>query len=182
MKESYRLNTSNPGKLKEYQSFFEKHGLRLDVSGIDLVEIDADPLTVIIHKASQIDDGVLVDDTSLEIEDCDIGVNIKWLLDDLDKNLGRKAVWTVFLARRQNDNVYIYSGKVAGRIVLPRNRGGFGFDPYFLPEAAAKTLSEDKPDCNNARALAVKNLVEEKPFAIRSPIYHWEGPWQNKHT
>ncbi len=178
--ESYKLNTSNPGKLQEFQSFFGKYGLRLDVSGIDLDEIDADPLTVIIHKASQIDGGVLVDDTSLDIEGCDIGVNIKWLQGDLDKLLGRKAVWTVFLARKQNTQVYIYKGELSGKIVLPRSRGGFGFDPYFLPEQAAKTLSQEKPDCYNARALAVKNLVEEKPFAIRSPIYHWEGSWQNQ--
>lgn len=176
---SFKLNTSNPGKLKEFRSFFKEHGIQLEVSRIDLDEVDADPLTVIVHKASQVDEGILVEDTSLDVEGADVGVNVRWLIEGLDNFLGRKATWTVLLAHRQNGKVYVYKGEVAGKIIQPKNKeNGFGFDPYFLPAGTTKTLSEEKIDRFNARALAVENFVCGNTFKIVDPIYQWEGKWQ----
>ncbi len=176
---NYKLNTSNPGKLKEFQCFFSEHGLELEVSKVDLDEVDADPLTVIVHKASQMDEGILVEDTSLDVEGADIGVNVRWLIEDLEQYLGRKAIWTVLLAHRLKNEVYVYKGEIIGQIVRPVNmNNGFGFDPYFLPEGATKTLSEEKLSHVNARALAVENFINKKPFVISDPIYNWDGKWQ----
>jgi hypothetical protein len=47
-----RLNTSNKNKLKEFQRLFKSHGADLDVTQIDLREIDASPEEVVAHKVS----------------------------------------------------------------------------------------------------------------------------------
>jgi len=173
---TFKLNTSNEGKLKEYQTLFGKHGIKLDVSKMDLDEVDADPLTVIVQKISQVNEGVLVEDTSLDVEGEEVGVNVRWLVDHLPE--GKKATWTVLLGYQEKGKVYVFKGEVKGKLVKARIKAGFGFDPYFLPDGSTKTLAEEKPDQFNARALAVKALIANQPFAITKPIYDWKGPWQ----
>lgn len=173
-----KLNTSNQGKFDEFKRLFAAYGRPLEATRIDLNEIEADPITVVAHKASQVDEGVLVEDTSLEIEGATVGVNIRWLLDHLPELTGRKAVWTVLLACRSGNKIRIYEGKVSGTIVQERGHGGFGFDPVFLPDGSNDTLAQSKPDNFNARAKAVEALIEGNFLTERPPIEKWEGPWQ----
>lgn len=176
--QSWKLNTSNTGKFEEFKSLFAKHNNTLETTHVDLREIDADPIKVIAHKASQLEN-VLVEDTSLDIEGASVGVNIRWLLDHLGEYAGRKAEWTVLLAYAQGDQVYIYKGKVEGTIVIPKGTTGFGFDPVFLPNGATQTLAEAKPDSVNARAKAVDALLKNDLFMQHPLIKDWEGRWQN---
>lgn len=176
--ESYTLNTSNPGKQAEFTRLFQKHGVQLNISTIDLPEIDAPPLTVITHKASQLKDGVLVEDSVLDVEKANIGINVKWLLEHLKDYIGHKATWRVFLAFKQNDIVYVYLGEVKGQIVAPKGDKGFGFDPVFLPDGESLTLAESKPDTCNARALAVEAFLLKNLYATRPSIPLWKGQWQ----
>lgn len=176
----WRLNTSNEGKLKEYQQLFAKYGLELLSTTLDLKEIDADPLKVVIHKASQVQEQILIEDTTLEVEDASIGVNVRWLLEHLPQYVGRKAVWKTLLAYHRDNNVYVFEGIVHGTIVAPRGTNGFGFDSVFLPTGASETLAESKPDHVNARVMAVKALLNNQPCAIESVMDSWEGPWQNQ--
>ncbi len=178
----WKLNTGNVGKLQEFQRLFAKHGKRLISTQIDLKEIEADPLTVVTHKASQLEELTLIEDTSLEIEGFSMGVNVKWLMDHLTHLIGRKAVWIVFLAYRSGDEVIIYKGEVTGQIVESRGKGGFGFDPFFLPEGAKDTLAQSKPDQFNARARAVEALIKDEKYACVRAIYDWDGPWQPTYT
>ncbi len=117
-------------------------------------------------------------DTSLVIEGADIGVNVRWLIDRLPEYVGRKAIWEVLLAYRKEEQVYIYVGTIAGRIVPPEGTEGFGFDRFFMPEGAAKTLASDKSDQYNARALAVQALMDDEIFKIMPVIKEWGGSWQ----
>jgi len=174
----YRLNTSNPGKLEEFQRLFRKYGSTVEASSADLREIVADHVSVVVHKASQVEEGVLVDDTSLDVDGGGIGVNIRWLLNYLDQYVGKRAVATVLLAYRKGEKVYVYKGELYGSIAWPDAIGGFGFDPYFLPAGTDKTLAEEKPDHFNPRALAIQALVHNELFALKSPIYNWHGEWQ----
>ncbi|MBA3815597.1 MAG: hypothetical protein H0X29_03585 [Parachlamydiaceae bacterium] len=180
MPKQWRLNTSNLGKLKELQKMFAQHGYELTSTQIDLREIDADSIKVIVHKASQLGERILVEDTSLEIEGAKVGVNIRWLLDHLPNYVGHKAQWQVLLAYHHGDKVYIFRGLVNGVIVTPRGNEGFGFDPVFLPDGSTWTLAERKSDHVNARALAVKALINNKPMAIESVMTSWTGPWQDE--
>lgn len=178
----WKLNTSNPGKFEEFKRLFAKYGSTLETSHFDLKEIDSDPIKVVAHKASQLGENIIVEDTSLEIEGTSIGINIRWLLDHLTEYAGRKAEWTVLLAFRQGNQIYIFKGSVSGIIVLPRGTTGFGFDPVFLPNGSAETLAESKPDQFNARSKAVESLLKGEVWMIHPSIENWEGPWQrNEH-
>jgi inosine/xanthosine triphosphate pyrophosphatase family protein len=173
------LNTSNKGKENEFRRLFALYGISLEVKHKDLHEIDADHLTVCAHKASQLEENILVEDTSLEIEEACVGVNVRWLLESLSQYIGKKAVWRTLLAYQENGLIYIFEGKVTGVIVQSKGKGGFGFDPFFLPDNSTLTLAEDKPDSVNARAKAIEAFVERRLFSIVSPLINWEGPWQD---
>lgn len=175
---TWKLNTSNLGKFEEFKRLFSKYDCILEASHFDLQEIEADPIQVIAHKASQLGDNIIVEDTSLDIEGVSIGINIRWLLDHLSEYAGRKAEWTVLLAFHCGNQIFIYKGSVPGAIVLPRGAGGFGFDPVFLPNGSTTTLAQNKPDCFNARAKAVEALVKGNIWAKHSIIENWNGPWQ----
>lgn len=174
----WKLNTSNLGKFEEFKRLFDQHGSSLEATHIDLDEIDADPIKVIAHKASQLGENVIVEDTSLDIEGASVGVNIRWLLDHLKDLVGKRAEWTVLLGFRQGNEVFIYKGSVLGTIVEPKGSAGFGFDPVFQPDGADKTLAEAKPDAVNARAKAVEALIKGDVFMKHPIIEDWEGPWQ----
>jgi len=176
----WKLNTSNPGKFEEFKRLFAQNGSILEGSHFDLEEIDANPIQVVAHKASQLADNIVVEDSSLDVEGASVGVNIRWLLDQLSEYKGRKAEWIVLLAFRQGQEVYIYRGSVTGTIILPRGDGGFGFDPVFLPDGATKTLAESKPDMFNARAKAIEALIKGEIYSKHPLIEKWEGPWQKK--
>lgn len=175
---TWKLNTSNPGKFEEFKHLFAKYGSTLETSHIDINEIDADPIKVVAHKASQLGENIVVEDTSLDIEGASVGVNIRWLLDHLTEYAGRKAEWTVLLAFRQDNQIYIYKGSQSGIIVPARGTTGFGFDPVFLPNGSTKTLAESKPDLFNARAKAVEALLKGDVWTKHPIIENWEGPWQ----
>jgi XTP/dITP diphosphohydrolase len=114
MKKIFLINTSNRQKLHELKVLFNKYGIEVNASNIDIKEIDADPLIVILHKASQLDDNIIVEDVSLEVESSNIGVNIRWRLDKLKELKGYKAKFIVMLAVKQGNKVKIYKGEVAG--------------------------------------------------------------------
>lgn len=173
-----RLNTSNQGKFKEFERLFGQYGVNLMATHIDLLEIDADPLRVIAHKASQLGEDVIVEDTSLEIEGATVGINVRWLLDHLDEYQGRKAIWTVLLAVNKDGKIKIYQGQIKGTIVKSRGSSGFGFDPVFLPEGSKETLAQSKPDDVNARAKAVEAFMKGDVFLEHPVLKSWEGPWQ----
>lgn len=175
----WKLNTSNPGKFEEFKRLFSKEGQALDATHIDLEEIDSDPIQVIAHKASQLEENVLVEDTSLDIEGASVGVNIRWLLDHLKDYVGKKAEWTVLLAFKKENEVFIYKGSVSGTIVEPQGAAGFGFDPVFKPDGSAETLAESKPDSVNARAKAVQALIQGDLYMKHPVVQRWDGPWQN---
>jgi XTP/dITP diphosphohydrolase len=178
IQKNWRLNTSNQGKLREFERLFSLYGAQVQSTQIDLPEIQADPMTVVVHKASQLGEGILIEDTSLDIEGADVGVNVRWLLDHLPEFEGRRAYWRVLLAYQKEGLVYVYEGTIRGTIVLPRGEGGFGFDPVFLPDGCDQTLAQSKPDEVNARAKAVAALLTGKPVAKLSPIVDWNGSWQ----
>lgn len=175
---SWLLNTSNSGKLQEFERLFGRYGIALAASKRDLPEIAADPVLVAVHKAAQVEEGVLIEDTSLEVEDAEVGIQVRALLDTLDDYAGNRAVWRTLLAYRQGDLVYVYEGRVDGTIVHPRGEGGFGFDPVFLPDGAEFTLAESKPDSVNAWAKAVDALIQNNVYAKMPPLAEWEGRWQ----
>lgn len=175
----WRINTSNPQKLEEYRRLFSDYNIALVETQVDLDEVDADPMTVIAHKVSQMGEYVLVDDTSLDVDGADVGVNIRWLIDSLDQYVGKEAVWRTLLAYREGDTVFIYKSEIEGTITEPRGEEGYGFGSMFIPKGSDYTLTEYVDDNHNARAKAVKALIRDERSAVLPAIYDWDGPWQH---
>jgi len=180
-KRALRLNTSNQGKLAEFNRMFGQSGITVDSTKIDLREIEAGPLEVVCHKATSAGEGVLIEDTSLDVEGADVGVNVRWLMENIGDHTGKKATWRVLLGVLQNGRVLVYEGITEGKIVEPTGADGFGFDPVFLPEGSTKTLAEDKPDAVSARAAAIGALVQGMHIRMMEPIRteDWKGSWQH---
>lgn len=174
------FNTSNKGKMSELSRMFETRDLVFEK--IDLAEPDASPDTIVSHKAfsaySKVGVSVIVEDTSLDIEGrC--GVNIRWLMDSLDSEVGNDAKFTVKIGEYDSDNdcVKVYTGTVHGTICKPSGSGGFGFDPYFVPNGESVSLAESKPDYSNARWLAVQAYLAGEYDHV-APVKEWNGEWQ----
>jgi hypothetical protein len=111
-----RLVSFNKDKLKEFRSY-GLTGLRTS-EGKDLREVYYDPLTVSLYKSLDAGDGHIVEDTSLFIEGEEIGGDVKFQLANITKYLGRKAVFTVYLAVNLNGVIEIFEDSVNGIISI----------------------------------------------------------------
>jgi XTP/dITP diphosphohydrolase len=160
----WALHTSSVDQERELQRLFSRHGCKVSMTGFDIKEIDADALTVVIHKASQIPEETLIEKSSLEIDGAERGVS------HLNEYVGHRAKWQVYLAYRVSDKVFIFQGTVHGTIVEPQGHNGFSFERCFLPDGAGLTLGQSKPDQVNARAMAVEALMSEQPSAVAAVI------------
>ena len=177
----FTLVTSNKRKIREYREFLPD--LRIE-EGKDLPEVESDDITVAIYKG--IDNGpfTISEDTSLEIEGEEIGVNLKWFKSKIPTFVGKKAYWKVLLAKNDGEYIKIYEGLVKGEIIASEDISSF--DHYFSVDGYDKTLGELKatdiePALYSARAMAAKNLREDK-FIVRKRIKfipEWTGKYQN---
>lgn len=82
----------------------------------------------------------------------------------LQKNLqgkaNRKARFKTVITLIWKGEVHVFEGLVNGVITeSPRGTGGFGYDPYFLPDGYSKTLAE--------MSMAEKNEVSARAIAVR---------------
>jgi XTP/dITP diphosphohydrolase len=182
-----KINTSNNEKFEEFKVFFGNCGYKLQRTKLDLDEILSSPEEVVQNKATEAGEEVLIDDTSLDIENESVGVEVRWVIERLNEFIGKRAVLKVLLGMRRNDFVYIYEGSVHGTLVPARgNRvGKFGIDPYFLPDSSLYTLAEIKDSCKQdtkfiPRYLAVEQYCKND-FKFVKPLLKsssWEGSWQ----
>lgn len=180
--ENLKLVSSNKNKLKEFQRF----GL-LEIAveeGRDLKEVDSDEESVIIYKALSAGKNRIVEDTSLSIENADVGVNVRWLIDNLKQYHGRKAIWKVYLGLNDGENIQLFKGEVEGVIDAKTEIKGFGFDSIFKPLGSSLTLYELEEaglkDDFSARKNAVqmlKNNQTTATFTIKD-IPKWVGAYQ----
>lgn len=182
--DKYSLLTSNKNKLKEYEKYIP--GIKPG-NGIDLPEVDSDPITVALYKGVDNGSMTISEDTSLEVSGHEIGVNIKWLKHMLPKMSGEKATWRVLLVKNTGLEIRIYEGITEGIIGTENDKNGFSFDPFFYVDIDSEKLSLDvlkssdkDPLLYSARAKASDNLMKDKPVFIKkiSEIPEWTGKWQ----
>lgn len=182
--EDYRLLTSNKNKLKEYGEYIP--GLKAG-EGIDLPEVESDPITVALYKG--VDNGPMTisEDTSLEVSGHEIGVNIKWLKHMLPKMVGETALWRVLLVRNTGNEIRVYEGLTEGVIGEEWNENGFSFAPFFYIDLDNEKFSLEElrgsgknPLLYSARAKASQNLLKDNPVFVKSisEIPKWKGKWQ----
>lgn len=169
------INTSNTSKQKEFSKFLNVDNF----TSIDLPEIKSkNKCLVSAHKALMSGDGILIDDTALEISGANVGTDIKWLLSNIDSFSGRDASFYCTLAIKHGKTISVFQGRVLGKIVTSKGTG-FGFDNNFLPFKANKTLGQYKPNKYNARFLAIQNFKKGVIKRTYTNLKQWTGDWQN---
>lgn len=101
----------------------------------------------------------LADDTGLEVDAldgapgvysaryagpaCDATANMRLLLDALENAADRTARFRTVLALVGADGEQLFEGVVTGRIARkPLGKGGFGYDPLFIPDGYTTTFAE----------------------------------------
>ena len=148
--------SSNADKAREIEEFF---GNTLEVThvSLDIPELRSEDVIEISRKKAkyafdQILSPLIVDDTSFSIDALKgfpgpyaayvlhtIGnAGILKIMKDVEN---RNAHFTTAIAFADSNGIRVFSGTIHGRIVMiPRGRGGFGYDPIF--EVEGRTLAE----------------------------------------
>ncbi|MEX0981917.1 MAG: RdgB/HAM1 family non-canonical purine NTP pyrophosphatase [Bacteroidales bacterium] len=89
--------------------------------------------------------------------------NIRKVLEKLHGETNRKARFRTVIALIMDGHHHSFEGAVDGSITDEGcGRGGFGYDPIFIPDGSRLTFAEMEPSHKNRishRALAVKKLV-----------------------
>lgn len=175
--------SNNKHKLAEISNLIGKNFHLLSLADIDLEDdIPEDELTLeanALHKARYIFGktgyNVFADDTGLEVdalsgrpgvhsarfagEDKNSDANIDKLLALLQDHTNRKARFRTIIALIYDGNEYLFEGIVNGMIIKDkRGKGGFGYDPVFVPEGYGVTFAE--------MSLQEKNKISHRALAF----------------
>jgi inosine/xanthosine triphosphate pyrophosphatase family protein len=178
----WSFNSGNRAKIREFLDLFSRLQLPLNrVTKVDLREIWASDTEVIFHKASQLPhQGLIVEDSSLDVESLDVGVRLKQYVEDVPLWVGKKAVLHSLLAYRVGETVFVFKRSVPGSLVPPRGiqESGGMISSYFEPRGLNKTLAEGVEFEGNPRAMALKDLKEGRFVLCGKQSTRWDGPWQ----
>lgn len=177
-----KLLTSNKQKIDEYNRF----GLGIEaIKGDDIPEVDADILTVALYKTLEAPKDCIVEDTSLDVDGEDIGVNIRWLVDKLKDSSGKKASWNVVIGIHDGEYVKLFSASVEGIIDYSKNNtNAIGFDGMFIPDCSDLSLYEleliGAKDSFSPRKMVVEKFLKDDFTAIYKikNVPKWKGKWQ----
>jgi inosine triphosphate pyrophosphatase len=125
---------------------------------IDLDEIqELDPKKIIeekLKRARKVHSGeFFCEDTSVYLECLNgfPGPLIKWLKQSIDidgiyelvsKYENKNAVAKTIVGYSKGDKIKFFEGELKGKIVFPKGKRDFRWDPIFQPEGNSKTLAE----------------------------------------
>lgn len=166
--------TGNANKLRETTAILGP----LKSHSLDLPELQGTINDIAIAKALAAADAiqgpVIVEDTALSYDAMGElpGPYIKWFLKSLGteglykmlagfENKSAKAICTFAYCPGPGQEVLLFQGINPGRIVAPRGKEVFGWNPVFEPEGFDKTYAEMDDDTKNSishRFLALEKL------------------------
>ncbi len=172
--------TSNRGKYEEAQSFLGARGFSVRWERRALVEPQASTLeSVVLAKLGQVTTPPggfsLVEDSGLFIASLGgfPGVYSAYVLKTLGlkgvlravRGQERSASFVAVFGLKGPGGVRLCRGEVRGGIALtPRGKGGFGFDPIFIPVGGSDTFAQmdhERKSRLSHRARALRGLVRE---------------------
>ena len=172
--------TSNKNKFYEVSKFLSP--IKIEQLSVSLDEIqELDPHKVIEHKLKQAlkhhEGPFLVEDTSLFLECFDYklpGPFVVWFnktiankgyLELTKKLKKKKLVYKVIIGYAKNSkNIKFFEGVTKGKIVEPRGKSGFGFDPIIKPAGSNKTLAQLKSADDFKFSSRYKAVVKLKKY------------------
>jgi len=174
----YYFATSNPGKFSEVKEKFEEAWLELEQLNEELTEIQSDSIEEIALNSAReayekLGKPVFVEDAGIFISSLKdfpgpyskhsfYTIGLEGVLKLLESAEDRSARFQAVIAYRDSAKEKVFKGVCRGSIAHEaRGRGGFGFDPIFLPEGSDKTFGEDVKAKSSLshRALAAEQLI-----------------------
>lgn len=176
--------TTNEGKFREVSAKLAEAGLKITHEDRTYPEIQADRLEKVVRFAATVlDDQIrgdyLIDDSGLSLDAFGgfPGVYSSYvykrlgcagILKLLADARSREATFeAVFLLRSGGDHE-VFHGVCRGTIATEeRGKGGFGFDPIFVPDGGAKTFSE--------MTVPEKNALSHRARAVDALVRHLRG-------
>ena len=184
------LASGNPGKLRELSAMLEPVGLELIAQSALGIESPPETGSTFLenalikarHAARRSGLAALADDSGIEVdalegrpgvrsarfagEGASDADNLRKLLAELhdvpmEFRQARYHCVIAFVRRHDDSQPIIAHGTWEGRIgTEPRGRGGFGYDPIFLPADAPGTAAQLDP--------GVKNEISHRALALRA--------------
>ncbi|MFH1424248.1 MAG: XTP/dITP diphosphatase [archaeon] len=170
--------TTNPGKFREAKALFEKNNLELSQFNEELTEIQTDDVEQLaLHSVREayekLKQPVFVEDAGIFIKSLKgfpgvyskqayLTIGLKGILKLLEGVEDRSAEFCAVIAYKDGSGEKVFKGVCIGNISREvRGRGGFGFDPIFLPKGREKTFAEDVETKSNLshRANALSKLI-----------------------
>jgi inosine triphosphate pyrophosphatase len=169
--------TGNKNKFEEVKAILREVE-QLDIDLPEIQEIDAKEiikeklLEALKYKKGEF----IVEDTSLYL-DCLHGLPgplIKWFLQTIGNeglaNLadklgeGKAVAKTIIGYAKSQGDIHFFEGVINGKIVSPRGKTNFGWDPIFLPNGHKKTFAEMSREEKNKISMRRNALNKLKKF------------------
>jgi len=174
--------TSNKGKMQEFKAGLEPLGFKVAQVDVDCDEIQTDTLEEVVKSCvAQVElmgyTDFILDDSGLFLHDYGgfpgvyssyafKTIGCKGIIKLLDREMERGAHFECVIGCSIQDVGRIFvKGSCPGWIDHhERGKGGFGFDPIFVPDGSSKSFAEMDMDEKNKvshRGIAMKQLVEQ---------------------
>jgi len=151
--------TQNQHKLTEVRPLFEKHGIRLETSPVEKLEVRSDDVVVVALEAAKaaykvIKRPLVVDDTGLYISALNDfpgayaafvqkTIGNQGVLRLLESVTDRRASFITAVAYSDGKHLEAFVGEMPGHIALiALGEEGFGYDPIFVCEGETRTYAE----------------------------------------
>ena len=179
MERKIYLVTTNPGKIKEIRKYLEPEGVDVRILEGNFVEIQSRSLEEVLNyglyrfeKDHDVDQPFIKDDSGLFVEALSgfPGVYSSYVQETLGNDgilslmegvENRNATFkTVIGLRIPERGTSLFRGVCSGTISEEkRGKGGFGYDPIFIPDGKNETFAE--------MSISDKNRISHRTRAIQ---------------
>lgn len=97
-------------------------------------------------------------------DNADDGDNLRKLIQEMTAIEDRRAYYKAVICLVWNDKEYFFEGTCHGTLAkAPAGKGGFGYDPVFIPDGHTETFGQLPPEVKNKlshRGEAVRKMVD----------------------
>jgi len=170
--------STNQNKYREVQSILSTHGVAVDFAEINLAEIQSDSLEEIAREKAKsafayVSRPVIVEDDGLFIgalkgfpgqysSHAYKTIGNDGIMKLLAGSANRTASFRSLIAFYDGEHLSISEGRVEGSISYEITKGGWGFDPIFVPAGTSLTFAQLKERKNeySHRKRALDNFAK----------------------
>ncbi len=150
------FRTSNKHKYLEAKEILSKYNIEVEWINKKYLEVQAESLEeVVLEALKNVENNTFIEDAGLFIDALNgfPGVYSSYvfkkignegILKLMENEKNRRAKFISIVGLKINDECKIFKGVVEGVIAEGiRGKGGFGYDPIFIPLGYTKTFAED---------------------------------------